>query len=149
MFKTHKRVKYMNMKKLIIAIFIFIFLLSGQKANNFSLLNYFDGEYSAYTSSKEYGGTNLGICYMTQSKKVKDKIGESLIIKNFEAGAAIKTLQAKIVKTEYLPTGATVIYAYSNLIPKSIKQNSKDVNLQIACYDDYVVIGWPVIIGSF
>ena len=72
-----------------------------------------------------------------------------MIIKNFEAGAAIKTLQAKIVKTEYLPTGATVIYAYSNLIPKSIKQDSRDANLQIACYDDYVVIGWPVIIGSF
>ena len=132
-----------------IAVFIFIFLLSGQKASNFSLLDYFDGEYSAYTSSCEYGGTNLGICYMTQSKKVKNKMGESLVIKNFEAGDAIKTLQAKVVKTEYLPTGATVIYAYSNLIPKSIKQSNKDVNLQIACYDDYVVIGWPVIIGSF
>lgn len=139
----------MNMKKLIIAVFIFIFLLSGQKASNFSLLDYFDGEYSAYTNSCEYGGTNLGICYMTQSKKVKNKMGESLVIKNFEAGDAIKTLQAKVVKTEYLPTGATVIYAYSNLIPKSIKQSNKDVNLQIACYDDYVVIGWPVIIGSF
>ena len=137
------------MKKIWIMIFIFAFLLAGQKVKDFSLLNYFDGEYVAYTNSNNFGGTNLGICYMTENKKVKSKIGESMVIKNFEAGAAIKSLQAKVIKTEHLPTGASVIDAYSNLIPQHISVDGQKSNLQIACYEDYVVIGWPAILGSF
>lgn len=86
---------------------------------------------------------------MTQSKDIKNKLGESISIKNFEPASAIKSLQAKVIKTEYLTTGATVIYAYSSLVPKSVEIENQKTNLQIACYEDYVVIGWPMILGSF
>lgn len=149
MIKTLYKVKYMNMKKIWIMIFIFIFLLTGQSNKEFSLLEYFDGDYSAYVTTAEYGGTNLGACYMTSNKKTKNRIGESMVIQNFEVGSALRTLQAKVIKTEYLPTGATVVYAYTKAIKNSVKVDDKTVNIQIACYDDYVVIGWPVIMGSF
>lgn len=137
------------MKKICIAIFIFIFLLSGQKANtNFSLLNYFEGDYYAYVETAQYGGTNLGICHMIE-KNVEEKIGESMTIYNFEPIAAIKTLNAKIVKTEQLETGATVIYAYTSLISTSVEVDGQKVNLQFAHYLDHTVVGWPLILGSF
>lgn len=139
----------MNMKKFLIMLFMFIFLLCGQKQQNFSLLQYFDGDYFAYTSAADFEATNLGVCFQTPNTKAQNKIGESITIKNFEPSAAIKTLQAKVVKTEYLPTGASVIYAYSNLVPSSIRVDDKLVNLQIACYETYTIIGWPLIVGSF
>lgn len=131
-------------------LFIFAFLISGQMdRKNFSLLNYFDGEYYAYSATQQPDGINLGCCYMTKSKNVKNKTGESMVLYNFEVGNAIKTLQAKVIKTECLSTGATVIYTYSDSIPTSIKLDDKAVNLQFACYDDHCVVGWPIIIGSF
>ncbi len=76
-------------------------------------------------------------------------VGESIKIENFEPIAGLKTLKAKVVATENLDNGATVIYAYTNLIKDSVKIANNDVNLQIAHYDEYTVIGWPLILGSF
>lgn len=138
------------MKKFLITIFIFVFLLSGKQSSlQFSLLDYFDGEYYAYVESSDYGGTNLGNCYMTTCAGTQNKIGESMVVYDFEPANAIKLLQAKVIKTEYLSTNATVIYCYSDQISKHIKIDNQKSNLQIACYEDHVVIGWPVILGSF
>ena len=137
------------MKKIWIMLFIFVFLLCGLKQPNFSLLQYFDGDYFAYTSSAEIGSINLGVCFQTTNAKAQNKIGESVTIQNFEPSAAIKTLQAKVVKTEYLQTGATVIYAYSNIVPTYVELDGEHVNLQIAYYETHTIIGWPLIIGSF
>lgn len=140
----------MNMKKLWLTIFIFIFLLAGQKTKlNFSLQSYFEGEYCAYVETNEFGGTNLGVCYMTRNRKVPNKIGESMTIYNFEPISALKTLQATVIKTETLTDGTSVIYAYTDLIDKTVDVEGKKVNLQLACYEDHTVIGWPLILGSF
>ncbi len=75
-------------------------------------------------------------------------VGESMVIYNFEAGAAIKTLRATIIKTEVV-NNATIIYANSPLINSSVTIEGKKINLQIANYSDHSVIGWPLILGSF
>lgn len=130
---------------------LFMVLLSVPPKNNFTLLNYFDGEYLAYTStpiSPEYIFT--GSAYINYGKvDVKELIGESLTIKNLEVGAALKTLNARVIYSENLASGAMVIYAYSPKIHKNVKFNNKKVNLQIAVYNDYSVVGWPLILGSF
>ena len=57
------------MKKIIIASTIFILLISGStEFNNFSLLDFFEGEYCVYTSEYVSGATNLGFCYMSNKK---------------------------------------------------------------------------------
>lgn len=134
-----------------IVIIMFLIILSGVKSESkFSLLNYFSGEYIVYTSKAgSENSINLGFCYVN-SKPVKDYVvGESMTIKNFEVGSAIKTLNARVVKTEYLEDETIVIYAYTNLIRDDVEIFGKKVNLQIATRDETTVIGWPLILGSF
>ena len=140
------------MKKLFVVIVVFLILIGnvGVK-NNFTLLDYFDGEYYAYSNSpisNHY--IFLGSCYMNIGEvNSNDIVGESMIIENFEPIAAIEELNAKILFTEFLDTGASVIYAYTVQIGRYVNVNGEKVNIQIAQYNDYSVIGWPLILGSF
>jgi len=140
------------MKKMLICFAIFIILLSGAIENKeFSLLDYYSGDYVSYSScALNEKSIFTGSCYINFSKSDKnEKIGESITVKNFEPSAALKELKADVVKTEYLNSGATVIYAYSKLIPQNVEIENEKVNLQIAYYETHSVIGWPLILGSF
>lgn len=119
------------------------------KTNTFSLLDYFSGNYTVYTSLAGEECVDLGFCYMN-SKPVKEGVvGESVRVENLDISAAIRTLNAKVIKTEYLDDGTTVIYAHTNLINKHVVVEKKKVNLQIAFKDEITTIGWPLILGSF
>ncbi len=142
------------MKKLFSTLFIMILFISGINTYDFSLLDYFDGEYTLYTKeSINENSIDVGFCYInnTQTSNVEQNliVGESIVVKNLEVGAALSVLNAKIVKTEVLKDNSVVIYAYSNLINTEVQIESKDVNLQIVCRKNDVVIGWPMILGSF
>ena len=140
------------MKKLFVVIVVFLILIGnvGVK-NNFTLLDFFDGEYYAYSNSpisNHY--IFLGSCYMNIGEvNSNDIVGESMIIENFEPISAIEELNGKIIFTEFLDTGASVIYAYTDQIGRYVNVNGEKVNIQIAQYNDYSVIGWPLILGSF
>lgn len=138
------------MKKFLIVITMFVILLASQNLqNNFTLLDYFSGEYLAFTQTEHETGKNLGFCYMQTTKvNSKELVGESLKIENFEPISALKKLNAKIVKTEYV-LDRTIIYAYSPLINKVVTVDNQKVNLQIAQTNDYTILGWPLILGSF
>ena len=139
------------MRKLLACMIMFIVVLnSAQHKQVFSLLNYFSGEYTVYTSTDSgQNSVDLGFCYMNSSPVTKNVIGESMVIKNFEVGSALKTLKAKVVKTETLEDDTIVIYAYTSLIRDKVKVSGEVVNLQIANREDITVIGWPLILGSF
>lgn len=134
-----------------IVIFIFIILMFGnQEKSQFSLLNYFSGEYTVYTSnSSGPNSVDLGFCYMNSSPVSENVIGESVVLKNYEVGDVIKKLNAKVVKTESLEDGTIVIYAITNLIQEKVQVSGENVNLQIATKDEITVIGWPLILGSY
>ena len=134
-----------------IVIIIFIVLLVGKdQTERFTLLDYFSGEYVAYTSSSSGDDCiDLGFCYMNSKPVTNGVIGESIVIHNLEIGDAINLLNARVLKTECLEDGTTVIYAYSNLIKDKVDLDGKKVNLQIANKNDRTVIGWPLILGSF
>lgn len=139
------------MKKMIVVIIVFLIILSGfNLETNFSLLNYFSGDYLVYTSNEN--GENcvdLGFCYMNSKPVSECVVGESMVIKNFEIGSALDALNARVVKTEYFEDGTTVIYAFTNLIDDIVQVAGQRVNLQIATKDDRSVIGWPLILGSY
>jgi len=140
------------MKKFFIIIAMFLVLICSQNTvNNFTLLDYFSGEYTAYTEKDESETSlNLGFCYMQSEQVNKSQlIGESLKIVNFEPVNALKKLHARVVKTEYLDSGLVIIYAFSDLINENVEVDNKKVNIQIAQCDDYTIIGWPLILGSF
>ncbi len=139
------------MKKFIAIIVVFLVLINAKNNQvEFSLLNYFSGEYTSF-SSKNQGenSLNLGFCYMSQIPVPDNMVGESMEIENLEVGSALKTLKAKVVKTEYLDNGTTVIYAFTNLIKEKVQVEGKSVNLQVAKKEESVVIGWPLILGDF
>ena len=141
------------MKKLLSILILFIILVSNHHGvEPFTLLDYFSGEYVAYSNAPLTDSSiNLGFSIMNTGR-VPEKssvIGESMTITNFEPMAALKTLQAKLIKTENLPTGTQVFYAYTDKINSYVSVDGKKVNIQIAYYEDYSVIGWPLILGSF
>lgn len=139
------------MKKLMIVLFVFLVLFNCfEKTNKFTLLDYFSGEYTAYTStSSGESCVDLGFCYIN-SKPVSDSVvGESIIVEHLEVASAIRTLKAKVIKTEYLSDGTTVIYAFTNLVKNKVKIEGNNVNLQLAIKDERTVLGWPLILGSF
>ena len=138
------------MKKLLSLIAIFVILLSSTPDTDFSLLDYFDGEYTAYSNAPlSEQCINLGTCYMNIGKVNGSVIGESMVIYDLEVSYAIRELDANIVKVETLEDGTNVLYCHSKLIDKCVEIDNKPVNLQIAHNDEYSVIGWPLILGSF
>ena len=140
------------MKKMLISFALFIILLSGaENKRSFSLCDYYSGDYVSYSNTPlDNNSIYTGSCFInTEKSHTSNILGESITINNFEPASALKELKAKVVKTEYLETGATVIYAYSNLIPQSVDVENEKINLQIAYYETHSVIGWPLILGSF
>ncbi len=139
------------MKKLAVVVFVFIVLLNSSLDNEqFSLLDYFSGEYTVYTSQANGEDCiDLGFCYMNSKPAINSVVGESVVIQNLEVADALKTLKARVVKTEYLEDGTTVIYGISSLISTTVDVNGQKVNIQIANKDNRYVIGWPLILGSY
>lgn len=139
------------MKKLAIITIVFLIIMTASQTNiSFSLLDYFSGEYTAYTETEETSkAIDLGFCYMNSQPVSKNLVGESIKIENLEVSSALKTLNARVIKTEYLDDGTTIIYAFSNLISDHVNVCGENVNLQIAQKEDCFIIGWPLILGSY
>lgn len=135
------------MKKMLIIILLFLVLICNLQQKEFSLLNYFEGEFSVYNNQDT--GINLGFCSVSDDIKIDNKIGESMLVKNTSPDKALKVLNAEVVKTEVLENGANVIYAYTDLVKSQVILKNEKVNIQIACYQDYFVIGWPLILGGY
>ncbi len=135
---------------MLVVIVVFLILLNSvETKSDFSLLDYFSGEYVAYTSQKLDDSVDLGFCYMNVHPVDNAVVGESMVILNFEIGSALDVLNANVVKTEYLQDGTSVIYAYTKLINQKVEVDGKKVNLQIATKDEKTTIGWPLILGSY
>lgn len=138
------------MKKFIILLILLLLIVvnSPNVKSEFSLKTYFkDIEITTYTKENLGEGNLLPTVSASKSGKV---IGETLFSKNLELGSALKTLRAKVLKTEFLPDeNLTVILAHSDLINSEVKLNDMSINLQIAVSQDYIVIGWPMILGGF
>lgn len=147
------------MKKLIFILSLSLILLCGifftPHQNNFSLSNYFSGT-TMYTYTNEcinQTSTKITNTYMSLSSKgatTQNLLGESMFFDNLEVNSALKTLKATVKFTEYLSCEQlTIIYGYSPLIDKNKVIKNNLVNIQIAISNEYTIIGWPVIYGSF
>ncbi len=128
----------------------FVILSAYYNKKTFTLRDYFSGDYEMYSLNDDGGEcVNLGFCYINSESRLKGVIGERMVIKNMELEAALKSLKARVVKTEYLEDGTNVVYAHTNLINDAVEIFSDWVNLQIAFKNNRYVVGWPLILGSF
>ena len=139
------------MKKLIIAIFLCLVLVNVKlEAKTFTLSDYFSGEIAYYTDASFNNSINLGFCSLTEKKNEEvNIIGESIVLKNYEVDQILRTLKARFIQSECLDCGIVVIYAISPLVNKNVTVGDFLVNLQIAIRENDVVVGWPLILGSF
>ena len=145
------------MKKIIVILVLCLLFACNIliKPKEFSLNNYFDSGLLHIYTHRPINETSIAISnlYMSTSNKgvIKgDIVGESLYFNNLEVGSAIQNLKAKVKFTEFLDDqNLTLIYAYTTLIPKYEMVNNVKINLQISTCDEYSVIGWPLIYGSF
>lgn len=145
------------MKKVIVVLVLSLLFACSifVKPKDFSLKNYFDNGLLHIYTSRPINETSIHLAntyISTSSKGIKkgDIIGESLYFDNLEIGSALKKLKAKVKFTEYLNNqNLTIIYAYTNLISKHEIVNNVKINLQISTCEEYSVIGWPLIYGSF
>ena len=140
------------MKKFIILFIIFLIICcSTYIKHDFTLTSYFNtGTISYYTSTPNNNSTKLADTYLNTQKPSSNIIGESMYFTNIEVITAIKTLKAKLKFTEYLTEqNLTLIYCYTSLIPTYKYVKSHKINLQISVNDNYTIIGWPLIYGSF
>ncbi len=145
------------MKKIIVILVLCLLFACNIliKPKEFSLQNYFDSGLLHIYTNRPINETSIAITnlYMSTSKKgitKGDIVGESLYFDNLEVGSAIQKLKAKAKFTEYLDDqNITLIYAYTSIISKYEMVNNVKINLQISTCDEYSVIGWPLIYGSF
>lgn len=82
---------------------------------------------------------------------LKDRLGESIYIKGSNIDIVndyLKSYDAHIICTQEID-GYMLIYAYSHKLRGSIKFNDNKVNIQIALSSGNIVIGTPLIIGSY
>ena len=137
------------MKKLIIAIFLCVLLIDVKcETSKFSLCDYFSEEITFYTKNDVENSIDVGFCCIS-TQKDNSVIGESVVLNNYEVGTVISTLKAEVLNSECLDCGTVVIYAFSPLITKKVQVGNCSVNLQIAVRENDVVVGWPLILGSF
>ena len=145
------------MKKIIVILVLCLLFACSIfiKPKEFSLNNYFDSGLLHIYTKRPINETSIAISnvYMSTSNKGVTKgdiVGESLYFNNLEVGSALQKLKAKVKFTEYIDEqNLTLIYAYTSLIPKYEMVNNVKINLQISTCDEYSVIGWPLIYGSF
>ncbi len=145
------------MKKIIVVLIICLLFVGGifVKNETFSLVNYFDNGLLHIYTQRPINETSIALSNIYISSSLNgvqkgDIVGESMYFNNLEVGSAINTLKAKIKFTEFVEEQSlTIIYAYTNIIPIHKTLNNVKVNLQISTCDEYSVIGWPVIYGSF
>lgn len=124
------------------------------KPKQFNLRSYFDSGVLHIYTQQPINETSIPISnlYMSTSSSGANNhvVGESLYFENLEIDHALTKLKAKVKFTEYLKNqNLTIIYAYSKLIPKYEIINNIKINLQISTCEQYSVIGWPLIYGSF
>ena len=138
------------MKKIIVLILLLaILVISGiEKKGEFSFASYFD--YGELTIFRQSSGEVEILPNITTYKNDKAILGESMFFENVEVDTLLKTLSANILCTEQVvEENLTILYCYSPNIPKIVSFNNFNINLQVATTDDYTVIGWPMILGSF
>ena len=151
-FRFFKTVYNFFMKKILILIILLLILIfnCAKTQNDFTLKDYFPtGEITYYTNENVDTTAHL-LPNVYISKSSNYAIGESIFLKNIEIGNAIKTLGARVLLVETLQEkNLTILYCNLPQLHISVDYKGFDINLQIASCEDYTVIGWPMILGSF
>ena len=95
------------------------------------------------------GGKSSGVILESINLPFSDFIGfYKQFDTSYDYNSLLNKYRAKLVCVEKLD-GITNYYYYSNKLPKSESVKNKKVNIQIAISNNAVVVGTPIIYGSY
>ena len=80
-------------------------------------------------------------------KQLKDILGVTIVV-NDDISNVLKNLQIKISKSE-LQNENTHIFGFSPLFEKSVFIGGKKCNMHIVIQKEHIIIGYPIILGSY
>ena len=117
-----------------------------------------EGSYSFYSTDKiesvyftnviDLGFSYIYECDSCDAGKVRPLFtridGESIAVDNIGTSKILRALGGHVVSQSDFG-----IYAYSARIASYIIEDNRKINIQIAYSDDRIIIGWPVILGSY
>lgn len=123
-----------------------------------------EGEYCIYSTERVYsdlitkrvdtGFSYMYFCDSADAGALRAKFskidGESIAIPDWAGGAGVAEVVGRLRYRVVLCSGlGEVVYAYSPRDKGYIVFDGKKVNLQVSLRGDTVVVGWPVILGSY
>ncbi|MGN1213051.1 MAG: hypothetical protein ACI4TZ_03310 [Christensenellales bacterium] len=159
----------MRKEKLRFSIFcLVIFCIVSLPVSQIALMGYVpktSSIYSFYTTDKisfldntkivKNGNACIVSCDSKHASTVKASInnilGESITINNpnDDVLKQINDYISKNVLYDEKLDGTQIIYGYDNTLKNFVMVDGQKVNFQVAINSDYVVIGYPLILGSF
>lgn len=151
------------MKKFIIfIIFLLCFIAGIESENSGPAILIFEGNFSLYgvgysEVKSEKIDCGSGLILSVQSNKAKELLnsfkgeiyGMSVELKEeMKIEEILNIIKAKIVKKERV-AGREIYYCYSNNNSDYVVDCGKKINYQIAINNEKIIIGTPLILGSY
>ncbi len=151
------------MKKIVFLFSIFVLMIAILEQNNtpiFAIFDEYSGEYYCYTSQNftcDWANTvpngneyiiscSIDRAHLLNAMLDDNKIrGESFVLNGVDNIDVI----LKQLGIQYYGNNGSEILAYSCLVPYSVKVDNKYYNVQLFERNDDVVVGFPMILGSF
>ncbi len=145
------------------SMFIICFLCAGLMKEDFvSMLKsiFTGGEIFAYSSNADnmqLQSKEPNLAYENELQNIKqgdiydiEVYGETFVTdsENFDLNEFIQGMHCYIVKCENV-ADREIYYMYTHLLPKYEFIDGKKVNLQISISEKLLVVGYPMIVGSF
>ncbi|MGN1221690.1 MAG: hypothetical protein ACI4TT_00475, partial [Christensenellales bacterium] len=87
----------------------------------------------------------------TVKASINNILGESITINNPNEDVLkqINDYISKNILYDEKLDGTQIIYGYDNTLKNFVMVDGQKINFQVAINSDYVVIGYPLILGSF
>lgn len=136
-----------------LGVFASIFSINFINDDVFTKLNAYDAQFyfTNFEDVKNFEYQNNGVGYFISSNDYKILLEKNYDGFCFKTKLNLKEIQSilnfKIVSTQNLDN--KIIYAFSPQMQKYGKNKNFDVNLQLVVFEDYVLVGFPVLLGSY
>ena len=110
----------------------------------------FEGEYQAVDKMSNFNIYHYDKVIGIKDNRLDNTLGVAYIYpkKSAEVNELIEKFSAKIHYTQDLEDGVTY-YGYCKGYDKSVEIDNKEINIQIVSNKDNIIVGFPLIMGSY
>ena len=136
-----------------LGLFVSIFSINFINQDIFTQLNAYDIQFyfTNFEDVQNFEYQKNGFGYFVGSNDYTNFLDKNYDGFCFKTKLNLKEIQKflnyKVVNTQNL--GHEIIYAFSTQMQKYSKNQNFDINLQLVVFEDYILVGYPVLLGSY